>query len=163
MEKEKIILTEEGLKKFEEELYHLKNVERLKVREEIKEAKAQGDLSENADYDAARDRQAEIESRIQYLENLITHATIIRNDLTSDTVSVGCTVELLSLDENEHDVYTIVGSAEADPVNGKISNESPLGSAIVNHKVGDKVYVKSESGEEFWVMIHEISSQEIAE
>lgn len=144
MEKEKIILTEEGLKKFEEELYHLKNVERLKVREEIKEAKAQGDLSENADYDAARDRQAEIEGRIQYLENLITHATIIRNDLTSDTVSVGCTVELLSLDENEHDVYTIVGSAEADPVNGKISNECLLAQAILGHRVDEEVVVKCE-------------------
>ena len=144
MEKDKIILTEEGLKKFEEELSNLKNVERLKVTEEIKEAKAQGDLSENADYDAARNRQAEIEGRIQYLENLLNNAVIIKGDGNSDVVSVGCTVELLSLDENLTDTYTIVGSAEADPINGKISNECLLAQAILGHKVDDEVVVKCE-------------------
>ena len=144
MEKEKIILTEEGLKKFEEELYHLKNVERIKVTEEIKEAKAQGDLSENADYDAARNRQAEIEGRIQYLENLIQNASIIKGESNSDEVRVGSTVELLSLDENEKDTYTIVGSAEADPINGKISNECLLAQAILGRRVNDEVVVKCE-------------------
>ncbi len=144
MEKEKIILTEEGLKKFEEELFNLKNVERIKVTEEIKEAKAQGDLSENADYDAARTRQAEIEGRIQYLENLIQNAHIISSDASSDEVRVGCTVELLSLDENVNDTYTIVGSAEADPIKGKISNECLLAQAILGHNIGDEVLVKCE-------------------
>lgn len=144
MEKEKIILTEEGLKKFEEELFNLKNVERIKVTEEIKEAKAQGDLSENADYDAARNRQAEIEGRIQYLENLIQNASIIKGELNSDEVRVGSTVELLSLDENEKDTYTIVGSAEADPINGKISNECLLAQAILGRRVNDEVVVKCE-------------------
>ena len=137
MEKDKIILTEEGLKKFEEELSHLKNVERIKVTEEIKEAKAQGDLSENADYDAARNKQAEIEGRIQYLENLILNAVIIKGEGSTEYVSVGCTVELLSLDENVTDTYTIVGSAEADPINGKISNECLLAQAILGHKVDE--------------------------
>ena len=144
MNQQKIQLTQEGYDKLVAELEKLKTVDRIKNLEDLKDARAQGDLSENADYDAARDRQAEIEGRIQYLENLITHATIIRNDLTSDTVSVGCTVELLSLDENEHDVYTIVGSAEADPVNGKISNECLLAQAILGHKVDEEVVVKCE-------------------
>ena len=144
MEKDKIILTEEGLKKFEEELSHLKNVERIKVTEEIKEAKAQGDLSENADYDAARNKQAEIEGRIQYLENLILNAVIIKGEGSTEYVSVGCTVELLSLDENVTDTYTIVGSAEADPINGKISNECLLAQAILGHKVDEEVVVKCE-------------------
>ena len=144
MAKEKIILTQEGLKKFEEELYFLKNVERVKNVEEIKEAKAQGDLSENADYDAARNRQAEIESRIKHLENLIENATIIETEASGDEVRVGCTVKLLSLDENEEDTYTIVGSAEADPINGKISNECLLAQAILGHKVNDEVVVKCE-------------------
>ena len=144
MEKDKIILTEEGLKKFEEELSHLKNVEHIKVTEEIKEAKAQGDLSENADYDAARNKQAEIEGRIQYLENLILNAVIIKGEGSTEYVSVGCTVELLSLDENVTDTYTIVGSAEADPINGKISNECLLAQAILGHKVDEEVVVKCE-------------------
>lgn len=144
MEKEKIILTEEGLKKFEEELFNLKNVERIKVTEEIKEAKAQGDLSENADYDAARNRQAEIEGRIQYLENLIQNASIIKGEANSDEVRVGSTVELAFSDDDVNETYTIVGSAEADPINGKISNECLLAQAILGHKVDEEVEVKSE-------------------
>ena len=141
---QKQYLTQEGYDQLVKELDYVKNVEQKKNIEDLQDARSQGDLSENADYDAARDRQAEIEGRIQYLENLITHATIIRNDLNSDTVSVGCTVELLSLDENEHDVYTIVGSAEADPVNGKISNECLLAQAILGHRVDEEVVVKCE-------------------
>ena len=143
MEKEKIILTEEGLQKFKEELFNLKNVERIKNTEDIKEAKAQGDLSENADYDAARNRQAEIEGRIQYLENLIQNAQIIVES-NGDEVRVGCTVELKAEDEEEIETYTIVGSAEADPINGKISNECLLAQAILGHKVNDEVIVKCE-------------------
>ncbi len=145
MAKEKNILTEEGRAKFEEELYHLKNVDRLQVTEEIKEARAQGDLSENADYDAAKKRQVEIENRIKYLEDLLLNATIIEeNDVveSDDIVSLGATVELLSIDENVTDVYTIVGSVEADPLNGKISNECLLSKAIMGHRVGDEVTVK---------------------
>ena len=99
MEKDKIILTEEGRQKFEEELNYLKNVVRPQVTEEIKEAKSQGDLSENADYDAARNKQAEVEGRIQYLENLLTHSEIIKNENSGNVVGVGCKVELLSLDK----------------------------------------------------------------
>ncbi len=142
MEKDKIILTEEGRQKFEEELNYLKNVVRPQVTEEIKEAKSQGDLSENADYDAARNKQAEVEGRIQYLENLLTHSEIIKNENSGNVVGVGCKVELLSLDKDTVDTYTIVGSAEADPLNGKISNECLLAQAIIGHKVGDKVLVK---------------------
>ena len=144
MDKEKVILTEEGLKKFEEELFYLKNVERVKNVEEIKEAKAQGDLSENADYDAARNRQAEIEGRIQYLENLIQNASIIKGEANSDEVRVGSTVELAFSDDDVNETYTIVGSAEADPINGKISNECLLAQAILGHKVDEEVEVKSE-------------------
>ena len=147
MEKEKIILTEEGLQKFKEELFNLKNVERIKNTEDIKEAKAQGDLSENADYDAARNRQAEIEGRIQYLENLIEkgYSSYLHYvESNGDEVRVGCTVELKAEDEEEIETYTIVGSAEADPINGKISNECLLAQAILGHKVNDEVVVKCE-------------------
>jgi transcription elongation factor GreA len=161
---EKFTLTEEGLKNLQEELYQLKNVERVKNITALQEARAQGDLSENADYDAARDQQAQIAARIATIEKILKNYEIIKDG--ANNLGKWVKIEFLDLEDEDEPavaVYKIVGTLEADPLRQLISNESPLGSAIVNHKVGDKVYVKSESGEEFWVMIHEISSQEIAE
>ena len=118
---EKHMLTEEGKKKYEEDLQYLIDVVRPQVTQEIKEAKEQGDLSENADYDAARNRQGEVEARITYLQNLITHAEIITSN-DGKTVSLGSKVKLLILDEDVEEEYFIVGPAEADPESGKISN-----------------------------------------
>ncbi len=142
MEQEKVLLTQEGYEEYNRELDYLINVARPQVTKEVGEAKKQGDLSENADYDAARKKQGEIESRIDELQYALEHAEIIRSTGSKSIVSVGSTVELLSLDENVTDVYTIVGTAEADPLKGKISNECLLAQAILNHKVGDEVLVK---------------------
>jgi transcription elongation factor GreA len=161
---EKFTLTEEGLKNLQDELYQLKNVERVKNITALQEARAQGDLSENADYDAARDQQAQIAARIATIEKILKNYEIIKDG--ANNLGKWVKIEFLDLEDEDEPavaVYKIVGTLEADPLRQLISNESPLGSAIVNHKVGDKVYVKSESGEEFWVMIHEISLQEIAE
>ena len=161
---EKFTLTEEGLKNLQDELYQLKNVERVKNITALQEARAQGDLSENADYDAARDQQAQIAARIATIEKILKNYEIIKDG--ANNLGKWVKIEFLDLEDEDEPaiaVYKIVGTLEADPLRQLISNESPLGSASVNHKVGDKVYVKSESGEEFWVMIHEISSQEIAE
>jgi transcription elongation factor GreA len=147
MSEKKTVLTYEGLKKYEEELEHLKIVRRKDVAEKIKEARGQGDLSENAEYDAAKEEQSEIEARIIILEKMLRNAEVIDDaDLVSDTVTIGCKVKLLDKEFNEEITYTIVGSAEADPINGKISNESPLGSSILNHSVGDEVTVSAPEG-----------------
>ena len=159
---EKFTLTEEGLKNLQEELYQLKNVDRVKNITALQEARAQGDLSENADYDAARDKQAQIAARISTIEKILKNYEIIKDG--ANNLGKWVKIEFLDLEDEDEpaiEVYKIVGTLEADPLRQLISNESPLGSAIVNHKVGDKVYVKSESGEEFWVIIHEISSKEI--
>ncbi len=143
MEQNKVLLTQEGFDKYQEELDYLLTVARPQVTKEIGEAAALGDKSENADYDAARAKQGEIEARIKELQYAINHAEIIKVDAKSkNIVTVGSTVELLSLDENVTDKYTIVGTAEADPINGKISNECLLAQAVLNHKVGDEVVVK---------------------
>ena len=139
---EKHMLTEEGKKKYEEELQYLIDVVRPQVTQEIKEAKEQGDLSENADYDAARNKQAEVEGRITYLNNLLTHAEIISTDKSSNVVTLGCTVKINILDEDVEEEYLIVGPAEADPESGKISNACKLALAILNHKAGETVTVK---------------------
>lgn len=151
---EKHMLTEEGKKKYEEELQYLIDVIRPQVTQEIKEAKEQGDLSENADYDAARNRQGEVEARITYLQNLITHAEIITSN-DGKTVSLGSKVKLLILDEDVEEEYFIVGPAEADPESGKISNACKLSQAIINHKAGETVTVKVDSP--YQVKILEIS------
>ena len=151
---EKHMLTEEGKKKYEEELQYLIDVVRPQVTQEIKEAKEQGDLSEDADYDAARNRQGEVEARITYLQNLITHAEIITSN-DGKTVSLGSKVKLLILDEDVEEEYFIVGPAEADPESGKISNACKLSQAIINHKAGETVTVKVDSP--YQVKILEIS------
>ena len=155
---QKQYLTQEGYDKLLQELDYVKNVEQKKNIEDLQDARSQGDLSENADYDAARDQQAKIANRIKELELIIKNAVIIGQD--SDD-NLGKTLKIRFLgnveeDEEEIETYQIVGSLQADPLNGLISNESPLGKAVLDKKVGDKVYIKTESLKEFWVEILEI-------
>lgn len=150
-------LTSEGLQKLQRELEDLKNVERARVIESLKEARAQGDLSENADYDAARDEQARLEARIKELEVIIKNVEIIdSNSKKSSPNNLGKVIEL-EFDDKTTEKFTLVGSLESDPLAGKISNESPLGFAIMNHKKGERVLVKTETGNEFYVTIKNIS------
>jgi len=148
-------LTPAGLEKYKKELDNLIKNERARVIESLKEARAQGDLSENADWDVAREDQARIENRIIELENIIKNAEIIAND-NSSASNLGKTV-ILEFEDKSTDTFTIVGSLESDPLAGKISNESPLGSAILNHKSGDRVLVKTDTGSEFYVVIKQIN------
>lgn len=134
---EKIYVTEEGLNDLKKELENLIHVTREEVIEELKAARAQGDLSENADYDAARDHQAKVESRIKELEHQIKNAEIISDRKKTNYVRIGSTVEIQELDTKQKDVYKIVGSVEADPLNGLLSNVTPLAEAILEHKVND--------------------------
>ena len=134
-----IYVTEEGLKKLQDEYSNLVHVVREEVKAELAEARSQGDLSENADYDAAREKQSEVEARILELENMLQvgHYEIINTKKSGKkTVHIGSTVELEFLDTKEKVTYTIVGSTEADPLNGKVSNETPLAKAILDSKVG---------------------------
>lgn len=142
--KDKIIMTAEGFLQAEEELNELKTIRRPEVIKALKEARAQGDLSENADYDAARNEQAQIEAKIQELEYKIEHAEIIDNK-NKDIVNLGSVVTI-SYDDGEIEEYKLVGSMEADPFENKISNESPLGVALLSHKIGDIVEVVSPNG-----------------
>ena len=139
---EEILLTQEGYDKLEEERDYLVSVRRKEVSERLKEAISYGDLSENAEYDAAKNEQAELEERILKLENMIRKATIINEaDMTSDTVKVGLTVKVLDVEYGDEMEYTIVGSTEADPFGGKLSNESELGKNLLGKKVGDEVEI----------------------
>lgn len=148
MAEKKVILTYEGLKKMEEELESLKTIRRKEVAEKIKEARGQGDLSENAEYDAAKEEQAEIESRIVLLEKMLRNAEVIDDDeVNNDIVSVGSIVKLYDFEFEEEVEYSIVGSAEADPMNGKISNESPVGLGLIGHELGETVIIETPSGE----------------
>ena len=145
MKKEnKFIMTAEGYLEAETELNELKNVRRPEIINAIKEARAQGDLSENADYDAARNEQAIVEAKIQELEYKLEHAEIIDNS-NKNEVNLGSTVTI-SYDDGETEEYKLVGSMEADPFENKISNESPLGIALLKHKIGDVVEVASPNG-----------------
>ena len=155
MAKEEILLTAAGFAELEAELNDLRVNKRAENVQAIKEATSHGDLSENSEYDAARDEQAKIEARIQELEYKLEHATIIDNKDKS-TVNVGCAVTLLYVDDNEEDEYSIVGSLEADPFENKISNESPIGSAIIGRKVGDIVDVDA-NGSSYQVKILNIA------
>lgn len=147
MSEKKTVLTYDGLKRLEEELQHLKTVRRKEVAEKIKEARGQGDLSENAEYDFAKEEQAEIEARIVTLEKMLRNAEVIdEEDLDKGVVNVGNTVTVYDRDFDEEVKYTIVGSAEADPFKGKISNESPLGIALIGHVAGDVVKVDAPDG-----------------
>lgn len=145
MSKKEILLTSEGFIELEEELDNLKTKERPSVIEAIKEARAQGDLSENADYDAARNKQAEVEARIKEIEYMLQNAKIIEKN-AEGAVSLGSNVEILYVDDDEVENYSIVGSTEADPLENKISNESPIGKAIIGKKEGDTVEIESPNG-----------------
>ena len=141
------ILTQEGYNKIEEEVEYLKTVKRKEVAERIKVAISFGDLSENAEYDEAKNEQAQVEERIVKLENMLRKAVIIdESQIDSDTVTVGCTVKVYDTDLEEEVEYTIVGSAEADPYNGKISNESPVGKAFLGRHKGEDVEVQVPNG-----------------
>ena len=142
----KVLLTYEVIKTLEGELENLKTVRRNEVAEKLKEARAQGDLSENAEYDAAKEEQAEIEVRIVELENMLKNATVIENEEAVEIVKPGYKVRLYDYTFEEEIEYLIVGSTEADPVNGKISNESPVGMALLNHKIGDEIEVDTTDG-----------------
>ena len=145
-EKKEIFLTKEGLAELQEELDDLKQNVRPEVISQIKEARAQGDLSENAEYHAARDRQGQVEARIKELEYLIDNATMIDEDKKSNTVQVGSTVEIRYIADNEVETYYIVGSTEADPFENKISNESPIAKGIMGKKKGTVVTIESPNG-----------------
>lgn len=143
----KNILTYEGLKKLEDELEDLKVVRRKEVADKIKEAREQGDLSENAEYDAAKDEQREIEARIEELEKILKNAeVVVEEDVDVDVINIGCKVKVLDIEFDEELELRIVGSTEASSLQGKISNESPVGKALLRHKVGDVVEVETQAG-----------------
>ncbi|SDH58296.1 transcription elongation factor GreA [Alteribacillus persepolensis] len=141
-------MTEEGKQKLEEELHYLKTERRQEVVERIKIARSFGDLSENSEYDAAKDEQAFVEGRINQIEQMLKNAVIIEEDAENNTeVALGKTVKFKELPDGEEEVYTIVGSAESDPLEGKISNDSPMAQSLLGRKVGEEVTVNTPGGE----------------
>ncbi|MFS0644180.1 transcription elongation factor GreA [Siminovitchia sp. 179-K 8D1 HS] len=141
-------MTKDGKEKLEKELEYLKSVRRKEVVERIKVARSFGDLSENSEYDSAKEEQAFVEGRITTLENMIRNAKIIEDDeLNSDLVTLGKTVTFVELPDGDEETYTIVGSAEADPFEGKISNDSPIAKSLIGQKVDDEVTVQTPGGE----------------
>ena len=148
METKKNILTYEGLKQYEDELQDLKVRRRKEVAQKIKEARELGDLSENAEYDAAKDEKRDIETRIEELEKILKNVeVVVEDEVDASRINVGCTVTILDVEFNEELTYKIVGSSEADSLKGKISNESPVGKALIGAKKGDKVKVETQAGE----------------
>ena len=148
-EVKKNLLTREGLKKYEDELHDLKVVKRKEVSQKLKEARAQGDLSENAEYDAAKDEQRDIEARIYELEKLLKNVEVVDTDAVESDgkkVNFGSTVRILDKELKEEIVITIKGASEADSLNGSISNESPLGKALLGSKKGDTVSIEAPVG-----------------
>ncbi len=146
-EVKKNVLTYEGLKKYEEELTDLKVNKRKEIADKIKEAREQGDLSENAEYDAAKDEQRDIEARIEELEKILKNVeVVVEEEVNLDKINIGCKVKIYDIDEGEDLDYWIVGSTEANSLEGKISNESPVGRALVVAKVGDTVQVETQAG-----------------
>ncbi len=142
-----VVLTPEGLKKLQEEIDYLSSQKREEVADRIREAREFGDISENSEYDDAKNEQAMLEHRISVLQEKLRHARVIKaSDISADKVSLGSTVTLRDLEADEELVYTLVGSAEADPSNHKLSNESPTGQAILGKKVGDTVTVPVPAG-----------------
>ncbi|MDQ0197200.1 transcription elongation factor GreA [Neobacillus ginsengisoli] len=141
-------MTQAGKDKLVQELEYLKSVKRKEVVERIKIARSFGDLSENSEYDSAKEEQAFVEGRITTLENMIRNAKIIEeSEMTSDSVALGRSVTFVELPDGEEETYTIVGSAEADPFEGKISNDSPIAKSLLGKKVGDQVSVQTPGGE----------------
>ena len=147
MEAKKNILTYAGLKSLEDELHELKIVKRKEVAQKIKEAREQGDLSENAEYDAAKDEQRDIEARIEEIEKILKNAeVVVEEEVELDKISVGCRVKVFDFDEDEEIDFRLVGSTEANSLEGKISNESPVGKALIGAKLGDVVDVETPAG-----------------
>ena len=147
-ETKKNIMTFAGLRALEDELFDLKVYKRKEVAQKIKEAREQGDLSENSEYDAAKDEQRDIEARIEELEKLLKNVEVVGQDeVDADTVGIGSRVKLYDVEMDEEVEYTIVGSTEADALNGKISNESPVGAALIGSKVGETIVVETISGD----------------
>lgn len=147
MAEKEVLLTPDGLSKLEKELDHLKTVRRREVAARIKQALEFGDISENSEYDDAKNEQAFIEGRIATLEKMLRNARVIDDEVTeTDVVTVGCKVRLKDLEYGDEFEYTLVGSAEADPASGRISNESPVGRAIMGQKVGAVVEVEAPAG-----------------
>ncbi|MCI8410102.1 MAG: transcription elongation factor GreA [Lachnospiraceae bacterium] len=147
MADKKNILTLEGLKTLEDELQDLKVNRRHEVAEKIKEAREQGDLSENAEYDAAKDEQRDIEARIEEIEKILKNAEVVADeDVDLNKISIGCRVKILDMEFNDELVYRIVGSTEANSLKGKISNESPVGRALIGAKKGQTIEVETQVG-----------------
>lgn len=147
MAEKKNILTYEGLRKLEEELQDLKVNQRKEVAQKIKEAREQGDLSENAEYDAAKDEQRDIEARIEEIEKILKNAEVVVEDETAlDAVNIGCRVTIMDMEYEDTMEFKLVGSTEANSLKGSISNESPLGRALIGHKMGEMVEVETPTG-----------------
>lgn len=148
MPNKKTLLTYEGLKELEKEIEYLKGKKRLEIAEKIKQARSFGDLSENSEYDEAKNEQGAVEARIVKIEGILRNAQIIDEDeIDTTTVQVGCKVKIFDMEYEDEDTYHIVGSTEADPSKFRISDESPVGSAIMSKKVGDIITVNAPAGE----------------
>ena len=144
----KNILTYAGLKKYEDELADVKVVKRREIAQKIKEAREQGDLSENAEYDAAKDEQRDIELRIEELEKLLKNAeVVVEDEIELDKISVGCEVKVYDVEFEEEMTFKIVGSTEANSLENRISNESPVGRALIGKRVGETVVVETQAGD----------------
>ena len=147
MAEKKNILTYEGLKKLEDELQDLKVVQRREIAQKIKEAREQGDLSENAEYDAAKDEQRDIEARIEQIEKILKNAEVVLDEeIDLNRISIGCVVRVLDIEYDEGEEYKLVGSSEASSLQNKVSNESPIGKALLGAQVGDLVEVEAPAG-----------------
>ena len=147
MEQKKTILTYAGLKKLEDELHDLKVNKRREIAGKIKEAREQGDLSENAEYDAAKDEQRDIETRIEEIEKILKNAeVVVEDEVDVNKINVGCTVKVYDEEFEEELEFKIVGSSEANSLQGKISNESPVGKALIGRSIGDVVEVETQAG-----------------
>ena len=147
MAEKKNILTYEGLKKLQDELQDLKVNQRREIAQKIKEAREQGDLSENAEYDAAKDEQRDIEARIEQIEKILKNAEVVLDEeIDLDKISIGCLVRVLDVEYDEEEEYKLVGSSEASSLQNKIANESPIGRALIGAKVGDIVDVEAPAG-----------------
>ena len=147
MVEKKNILTYAGLRQLEDELHDLKVNQRKMVAQKIKEAREQGDLSENAEYDAPKDEQRDIEARIEEIDKILKNAeVVVEDEVDVNAINIGCKVRILDMEYNEELEYKLVGSTEANSLRGKISNESPLGSRLIGKKVGDVVSVDTHAG-----------------
>lgn len=154
MADKKNILTYAGLKKLEDELENLKVVRRKEIADKIKEAREQGDLSENAEYDAAKEEQGHIEKRIEEIEKILKNAEVVdEEEIDLDKINVGCKVKIHDVEFDEDLEFKLVGSTEADSLNNKISNESPLGKAMIGCKVGQKIEVETQTGISEYVIL----------